>query len=332
MDIYAGAFLTISAAISPHVQHGFLYSLKDPSHQTATKRLMDSDNPLYYRGWALQERVLSRRVLIFSKNGMFWECQEYDSMSYVQLQCFPCIPRYCSWRLKRGCPYEDWVTIVEDYTRRMLILEQDNLPALSGLAMLYHHLTKHDYLAGMWKQSLVFELLWRSPPSLSADWDLPSNHTAPSWSWASANGAIDHTIVETVTDTTKVLSTQIELKDPQVPFGEVMGGSIVLCGPLVPESEVDLQVIDVWKDKRTPLSKTQQSQGKIWYMLLRIDFKGQGHGLILEGGQGANQSYFIRIGAFGLMARRTRSYIWVPPSADVFAPFTNCENSTITII
>ncbi|KAH8684205.1 hypothetical protein BGZ60DRAFT_397018 [Tricladium varicosporioides] len=34
--------------------------------------------PLASRGWALQERLLSRRVLHYSKEEFFWECMTYS--------------------------------------------------------------------------------------------------------------------------------------------------------------------------------------------------------------------------------------------------------------
>lgn len=60
------------------------------------------------------------------------------------------------------CPYirERLDTHCMDYCRRSLTLERDKFPALSGLAKSYHQLTEHDYLAGLWLQSLLKDLLW----------------------------------------------------------------------------------------------------------------------------------------------------------------------------
>jgi len=127
-DVYGGAFLTISAAISLDVQHGFQESLTEHFRSLKKRKLHPTFNPLYGRGWALQERILSPRVLIFGKGGMFWECREYASLSYMQGKSFPYIPRDRCLRLKQACGYEDWMTIVEDYTKRSLSINGTLFP------------------------------------------------------------------------------------------------------------------------------------------------------------------------------------------------------------
>ena len=322
-DVYGGAFLTISAAISLDVQHGFQESLTEHFQSLKKRKLHPTFNPLYGRGWALQERILSPRVLIFGKGGMFWECREYASLSYMQGKSFPYIPRDRCLRLKQACGYEDWMTIVEDYTKRSLTHKRDTFPALSGCAMLYHQFTKHDYLAGMWKQSLLPELLWKTYIPSNSETVLPSKYIAPSWSWASC----DHFVVynkDRLRNTAKVINAQIELKDPEAPFGQVTSGSIVLCGPLVPESEIDRQDITAWND----ISEAQRPHGKIWYMLLCMDLVGQGHGLILQNGKGAKQTCFARTGVFAIWGQMR----WGSPPARSLKPFQECEHRTITII
>jgi hypothetical protein len=68
-DVYGGAFLTISAASGPDVHHGL-------TRQTVGSKPeypLQSD-PLYSRAWALQERILSPRILIFGSDQIYWEC------------------------------------------------------------------------------------------------------------------------------------------------------------------------------------------------------------------------------------------------------------------
>ncbi|KAN0117832.1 HET domain containing protein [Hyaloscypha variabilis] len=308
-DVYGGAFLTISAAISPGVRHGFHQSLESPHSGYKGRTLRPIGNPLYLRGWALQERILSPRVLIFADTGLYWECQA-SSISHVvqdhQDKFFPAIAWGVRGRLKlAGEPGRmAWSGIVQDYSSRALTLERDKLPALSGVATLYSSLTKYDYLAGLWNQTLFQDLLWKTmtPASYSGNFEFVSashsQNIAPSWSWASVNRQIMMFFERVETEISKVLKAQIEFKDPRAPFGEVNGGSIVLRGPLVSNIEVDGETIQVWHDGRTASTEAQHSQQKIHYMLLLIDKLGDRRGLVLEGGKGEDHSCFARIGTF----------------------------------
>jgi hypothetical protein len=142
-EVYGGAFLTISAAMSPHVQHGF----HQTPHRNKYQKLISWNNPLYERGWALQERILSRRLLIFGNDGLYWECQGYEHRDWPLglYNLYPEIPALSMRRLVEGCSGKDWKDIVGDYSRRSLTLQRDKLPALSGVARLYHQFTKHDF-------------------------------------------------------------------------------------------------------------------------------------------------------------------------------------------
>ena len=69
-DVYGGAFITISAALSPDVSHGL--SRRSALLSDIDRALGLSGNPLYRRGWALQERMLSKRNLIFGLDQLRW--------------------------------------------------------------------------------------------------------------------------------------------------------------------------------------------------------------------------------------------------------------------
>ena len=83
-----------------------------------------------------------------------------------------------------------WLDIVAQYSRRNLTFGTDVFPALAGLAKQFHVIFDCDYYAGLWKNTFVIDLLWRSRD--------PTNHPsltawrAPSWSWASTTAAVDY--------------------------------------------------------------------------------------------------------------------------------------------
>ena len=47
--------------------------------------------------------------------------------------------------------------------------------------------SKEYYLAGLWKQELLQELLWERYEDVEQPYD-PGLHIAPTWSWVSLNG------------------------------------------------------------------------------------------------------------------------------------------------
>ncbi|KAN0104891.1 HET domain containing protein [Hyaloscypha variabilis] len=338
-DVYNGAFLTISAAISPNVQHGFSQSLENKNRSNG---LDTRNNPLYKRGWALQERILSRRVLIFSKSGLYWECQKMLDVDHGAKNGFrevkgimlekrskceiPPLPfQQVFSRLRDGlCDSEDWARILDEYRDRSLTLERDKLPALSGLAKLYHQYTNHDYLAGLWRQSLLTDLMWKTVICHSSSSDtgsvVPLEHTAPSWSWASAKGKITSSIHMPKINLTiaKVVDAGVELKDPLAPFGEVVSGSIVLCGPLLSENDVKMENCAVWKD--TQINSCEE-RDMTWYLLVHIDSLGTGHGLSLKNSIWNGKTCFERLGYFSTKHKSSISWDnrdWIPLSDEAF--------------
>ena len=310
-DVYGGAFLTISAALSPDVGHGLRQSIESPlpidnwtkrarkglSHSgprvaNVSEEYRLTSHPLYKRGWALQERILSRRLLIFCRDGVYWECQ-----SSAQSKFFPQLASRGGGRLRETCSDREWGEILEDYTSRLLTLESDKLPALSGVAMVYHRSTKQDYLAGLWKQSLLTDLLWRrqqNPFLPTIKPAKPSTFRAPSWSWSSIDANIQHFGVTVTRFATAVIDAHVELKNPLAPFGEVIGGSITLCGPMLPGKTIkadDNFNVGLDFDATPPLEE-------IWYMLLVIDSYDYGHGIALVSGKGPSKNEYERVGFF----------------------------------
>lgn len=83
-----------------------------------------------------------------------------------------------------------WLDIIAHYTRRRLTFGSDILPALSGLSKQFQPHMNCDYYAGLWKDTLVMDLLWRSRNA--RDHPRPTEWRAPSWSWASTTAAVDY--------------------------------------------------------------------------------------------------------------------------------------------
>lgn len=219
-SIYRDSYFTISATMSTSMASG-IFSKKpfnshrirvtDDSGKDAFFRIREhithSTTPtdLETRGWALQENILPSRVLAFGPFDLTWRCKEShtcecgdtttprktETTSYSQRQNLAIQARLPLERGERT--HEWWALLIGLYTGRNLTNEQDKLPALSGLAQVYHEATNDTYLAGLWKASLPHSLCWFNTggyrdSSTSAILNLgrrPRDFRAPSWSWAS---------------------------------------------------------------------------------------------------------------------------------------------------
>ena len=140
-------------------------------------------SPLSRRAWALQERLLSPRTLHYTKMQLFWECRE-SKASESSPQPWPKKPRgpfdlptysentpaalsaylestHELYGLDVEPLHRHWPEIIEKYTDTLMTKLEDKLVAISGLARQVYSITKDQYCAGIWREDLVTQLLWR---------------------------------------------------------------------------------------------------------------------------------------------------------------------------
>ena len=174
--------------------------------------------PLNRRGWVVQERILSPRILHFGAQQLFWECHEMeacesfpdglpespDPLTFIVRTGLKRIrpPAKHAVHDKKGNMPPDfrldghayWDGIVDVYTRSSLTRQEDKLIALSGIAQVMSELLNDKYLAGLWKNHLSYQLLWSVTRPLTANDGntsfRPAKYRAPSWSWASIAGHV----------------------------------------------------------------------------------------------------------------------------------------------
>ncbi|KAF2656826.1 HET-domain-containing protein [Lophiostoma macrostomum CBS 122681] len=201
------------------------------------------------RAWIFQERFLSRRVLHFGKEQMFWEChtdnccetfpeglpirlkeETYIILKSVyncfQTRDFSSYHAFGSLFRLQGLTLKDkleifWETVVTDYTRCKLSRASDKLIALSGIA-------EDIYFAGIWKSHLPSGLLWIGRNHVTR----PELYRAPTWSWASVDGYIEwhHSPLRNGPScVAEVIS--VEAVTPGPAFGRVTEATIQLRAP-----------------------------------------------------------------------------------------------------
>ncbi|KAK4450547.1 HET-domain-containing protein [Podospora aff. communis PSN243] len=268
--IYGGAALTIAAA-SAETAHEGIFDIRCPRPQesgveiairskrhgidgagafaTILSPTHSLDEPLYHRGWTLQERVLSPRVVIYARGQLLWECQSTNLTQYGSP-----MDSLFALRLPESCSAEDlrsrWQVIVTDYTARDLSRSSDKLTALSGLAQAFQaQMPGNLYLAGLWKDHLLDDLLWCHAPTESARHakrEILAEYRAPSWSWASLDGNVrwywayhrrNRLNPSDPVFVAEVISSRTTPKGPDA-FGEIVDGAITLRGPLIVKGNV----------------------------------------------------------------------------------------------
>lgn len=219
-----------------------------------------SADPISSRAWTLQERVLSRRLLIFSSSGVMWMCREEFINPSAAPDAGPPYQTFLDFYLSEEHPNnqttvedkdaqaqirETWASIRADYTEMDLSYFTDKLPAISALAAEIGEKTGWTYLAGMWKEDLFSELHWRCmkqslsgerltlKPSKVKD----AGYLAPSWSWASIGigmvvGSEDERDDRKNFDFS-ILECQVDNIDPSFSYGPVNGGHLEVLGKAV---------------------------------------------------------------------------------------------------
>jgi hypothetical protein len=137
-------------------------------------------SPLNQRAWVMQEYLLSRRMLYFTRSGIAWSC---NNTKNIQQRWFQ--NEYGDeWIVVRDYPVWKW--LVTSYSSRKLTFKSDKLVAVQGLAAEFGKRTKNTCAHGLWLEDLPEDLFWYGERQLRRD----VGNNMPSWSWASTTGEI----------------------------------------------------------------------------------------------------------------------------------------------
>jgi Heterokaryon incompatibility protein (HET) len=187
--------------------------------------------PLYKRGWCFQETFLATRVLHFAPGAIIFECKTHRR-SEDQLPPFPStIPG----TLGEVDDADQWRMIVKAYTQRQLSFASDKLPAIGGAASSMPQAQRSTYLAGLWRETLLLDLLWQvMPGGTHIALTYPrTEQNAPSWSWASMNRGVTWNPLKSPQLLAEVIGAETVIVDAN-PYGQVGGGVICLRGRIKP--------------------------------------------------------------------------------------------------
>ncbi|KAF2030434.1 hypothetical protein EK21DRAFT_65452, partial [Setomelanomma holmii] len=193
-----GLFRASASVHEPMELHGQFYTVY--ARRPLPHRELHNE-PLFKRAWIFQERYLSPRFLHFAFNELIWKCKEgiececnqdgeSKTMDTVDAGFSGSIIH--SKHISRV--HIAWRMVVEDYTNLNLSYATDRLPALSGIPKRFMAIRPGDtYIAGLWRHSLLRDLLWRRPLGVESEINFPPRSRrwrVPSWSWASIDFAV----------------------------------------------------------------------------------------------------------------------------------------------
>jgi hypothetical protein len=250
-QIYTNASITLSATWATNPDQG-CFVTTEQQYRSRTKRFVNSDHniyevhyheplrglaaPLQGRGWVFQERLLSRRIVHFMEQELWWECR-----TSFQCECGDHtngtlgIDKYWDPRERkmhsRPEIQDAWERMVSIYALKSLTYPSDIFPALQGLAKLVPS-SMGRYLAGHWEFGLPHSLCWIA--YTPAENNL-TEWRAPSWSWAAIQGGVSwfKYVVDVGTWTIESCVTVLDATTTPKgddPMGQLSSGAIVLKG------------------------------------------------------------------------------------------------------
>lgn len=280
--IYENSYVTISATKSGDGSARCLLDRRKPvklDYENTTgkefalrARIMESHHPdiregepakpvgpLSTRAWALQESVLSTRILHYTATELLFECKtSYRCECSPSRKAYPTtpalIPKAIAKKVKHHAAIWDaWHRIVEKYSTRDLTVSNDKLPAISGIANKIKDATGSPYLAGLWKHNLASDLLWSAalPASPKSKHYALAEYRAPTFSWASLNCPVTYFTPDD--DERQTFRSAITLKSTSIsvaglnPLGAVTNVSIKLRGPVIHALLCSSEKEDSWE-------------------------------------------------------------------------------------
>lgn len=154
------------------------------------------DSVLSSRAWVAQERALSPAIIHYTREQIWWECNEgVFSEAFTDS---PEVNGELIWENAEGTGrdrirslseqsdpeevHQFWRMFITKHSGDLLTYPKDRFPAIAGMARILGDYIDDDFIAGFWSRDLIRSLVMnRDEPQIAFQPDL----IAPTWSWAS---------------------------------------------------------------------------------------------------------------------------------------------------
>ncbi|KAJ8127334.1 hypothetical protein O1611_g6303 [Lasiodiplodia mahajangana] len=298
--------------------------------------------PLSSRAWCLQESLLSSRILYYTQAQLLWQCdhltESEDRLTrpFVRDRRDADLELDTSLRMKIPQDGEPPLSIyriidlwykalVPQYTTRKLTHSSDKLVAISALAQALSVNFGGEYVAGLWRDTLVVGLLWtREGPGKKT-----RSYRCPSWSWASQDSAIAYDIPLNADVTIPIawsrrdyedeihfdaaaITAEVQV-DQRNPFGAVTGGFLNFSGPLLsggmimrPQGQRDRgdeHTVTFWDHLKPLVCNIYCDDDDLLMREVTCAYLGHGRALVLERST-EGEDIYRRIGLVALKLHR----------------------------
>jgi hypothetical protein len=275
-DIYGNALLTIAAESGSTCHSGILTRRREGKRPCRIPYfrqdgeecgsvviyppldlVMDDDNEetventLSTRGWAFQEKKLSKRVLSYEESKVDYACKTATADESVPFFATSRFIDLIGGSSTRSLPstfstqspkrnFDLWYESITKYSARQLTYPSDKLPAISGYAHEMYKVVGGSYLAGLWGDDIVVGLLWsasvwdagpsedtqppRSQPAIhdpneqTEELTKSSKRRPPSWSWASLDCPVRYSVT---------LNATASLRDDSLRVCNILAGHVI---------------------------------------------------------------------------------------------------------
>ncbi len=322
--------------------------------------------PLNQRGWVMQERWLSPRVLHYGRDQLLWECSEVDTCETYPgglpkplrnwssgFKLDPELLKSLKYRRSNAVTTSNpdllyrstWDAIVRKYSVTSLTKGEDKLVVISGIAKRMQGLLHDEYLAGLWRKDLPSQLLWfviGDEPAKSLP-SRPRPYRAPSWSWAS----VDAEVIGVYAKYDGLFVTVLDAGVTPVgadSTGQIKDGFIRLNGRIFP-AELDPMLNGIHFTLRVnsedlhghcDLDTRPQASGNlnVYFLPIRSHIVKNNpwiDGLILQAAAQGNGTY-ERIGTYTVIGEKSCSVLEQSQASEDKSLYENANGETIVLI
>ena len=166
-------------------------------HCSSTTLLKDNiEHPLLKKqGKALRERLLSAKVLHCGAPQVFWECRELTASGTYPGGIPNCFNSGKEIQLRdlSDISVDTWNSIVTTCPRSHFESSREMESIFSDIAEVFSRRIDDEYVAGLWRSCLPFQLCWAvSNEEFEDNTGSPDymNTSTPTWSWLSTYGRV----------------------------------------------------------------------------------------------------------------------------------------------